>query len=236
MANITFKQLTKADVEDPITNLSLQVFHQDFFIFLGDANSGKATALRCLQGVIEPDRGQIFIDERDVTTLAPKERHIRTVAGFPLFPNKSVYNNLAFAFTGRSISEAEIKSQVIALAQKLGIETVLKQYPAELTVAQRRKVTIGRLILRKPVAFLFDVDGPIELMQARTSLDKAVENLIDWHRMSELTFISSTENSKYAIMLATRIAVLKDGVLQQVGTPQELINNPANNFVAELLQ
>lgn len=230
MANIVFEHVTGYSDGVTIQDFNLEIRHQDFFVLLGRSESGAKTVLRCLQGLVEVSAGRILIDGQNATDWPPKKRNIKTVgAHFALYSKLNVYDNLAFDLKVLSLPEADIAQQVNEISTKLGLESVLSDYPDQLTKLQRRDLSIGRIMLQKPTAFLFDLDLLLKLTP------EMLENLKYWHHISGLTFITSTVDSKNAFMLGTRIAILKDGILQQVDIPENLILHPANDFVSEFI-
>ena len=199
-------------------------------MLVGPSGSGKCTALRLLAGLEEIDGGQILIGDRVVNRVAPKDRDIAMVfQSYALYPHMSVYDNMAFGLKLRKMPKEEIKRRVNEAAAILGIEGLLNRKPRALSGGQRQRVALGRAIVRDPAVFLFD--EPLSNLDAKLRVQTRAE-ISKLHQRLGTTFIYVTHDQVEAMTMATRIAVLNFGELQQVGSPQELYNNPRNLFVA----
>jgi multiple sugar transport system ATP-binding protein len=186
--------------------------------------------LRIVAGLEEPTAGQVVIGGRDVTQVPPADRDIAMVfQSYALYPHMSVFENLAFALRIRRISEAEIRQRVADVATSLGLDPYLDRRPRALSGGQRQRVAIGRAVVREPKVFLFD--EPLSNLDAKLRMDMRRE-IARVHEASKTTTLYVTHDQVEAMTLADRIVVLKDGVVQQVGSPEDIYQRPANRFVA----
>ncbi len=231
MASVEYEHVSKKFGDfTALNDLNIKVEDQEFLVLVGPSGCGKTTALRCLAGLEEVTQGQVKIDGQVVNDLAPKDRDIAMVfQSYALYPHMSVYDNMAFGLKLRKVPKAEIKSRVEQAAQSLGIEGLLKRKPRELSGGQRQRVALGRAIVREPKVFLFD--EPLSNLDAKLRVQTRAEISTLHHRI-QTTFIYVTHDQIEAMTMATRIAVVNKGVLQQLDTPQNLYNHPANQFVA----
>jgi len=231
MAGVNYNQVSKkfGDVV-AVNNLSLDIEDKEFMVFVGPSGCGKTTALRCLAGLEEVTDGEIHIGERVVNDVAPKDRDIAMVfQSYALYPHMSVYDNMAFGLKLRKTPKDEITRRVKEAATILGIESLLDRKPKQLSGGQRQRVALGRAIVREPAVFL--LDEPLSNLDAKLRVQTRAE-LIKLHQRLGTTFIYVTHDQLEAMTMATRIAVLRDGLLQQVDTPQHLYDRPTNIFVA----
>ncbi|MEA5512293.1 ABC transporter ATP-binding protein [Crocosphaera sp. UHCC 0190] len=231
MANVTFEQVTKR-FEDyvAVNNLNLEIEDGEFLVFVGPSGCGKTTSLRLLAGLESITQGQISIGDRRVNELSPKDRDIAMVfQSYALYPHMSVFENMAFSLQLQGKSSIEIKQRVHGAAQQLGIEKLLNRKPKELSGGQRQRVAVGRAIVRKPAVFL--MDEPLSNLDAKLRV-QARKEISKLHTDLKTTFIYVTHDQVEAMTMGDRIAVMKDGILQQVDTPSNLYNNPTNMFVA----
>jgi len=231
MANVTFKNVVKkfGDVI-AINNLNITIDDKEFLVLVGPSGCGKTTALRCLAGLEEITSGQILINDQVVNDVPPKDRDIAMVfQSYALYPHMSVFDNMAFGLKLRKMPKAEIKQRVNQAAKILEIEKLLDRKPRELSGGQKQRVALGRAIVREPKVFLFD--EPLSNLDAklRVATRKEISKL---HKRLESTFIYVTHDQVEAMTMGTRIAVINNGVLQQIDTPQKLYDEPANQFVA----
>ncbi|MBI2912377.1 MAG: sn-glycerol-3-phosphate ABC transporter ATP-binding protein UgpC [Chloroflexi bacterium] len=231
MAGVTFDHVTKLfNGVAAVKDFDLQIEDKEFLVLVGPSGCGKSTTLRLLAGLEEITEGEIYIGERLVNNIAAKDRDIAMVfQSYALYPHMSVFDNLAFGLTLRKLPKEEVRHRVREAAQILGIQELLKRKPRELSGGQRQRVALGRAIVREPAVFLFD--EPLSNLDAKLRVQTRAE-LSKLHERLGTTFIYVTHDQVEAMTMATRIAVMKDGVLQQVGTPQELYERPANVFVA----
>jgi multiple sugar transport system ATP-binding protein len=231
MASVTYQNVWKKFGEVvALQDLSIAVEDKEFLVLVGPSGCGKTTALRCLAGLEEVTEGEVLIADQVVNDIAPKDRDIAMVfQSYALYPHMSVYDNMAFGLKLRKVHKDEIKKRVEEAAEILGIESLLNRKPKELSGGQRQRVAVGRAIVREPKVFLFDeplsnLDAKLRV-QTRTQISKL-------HQRLQTTFIYVTHDQTEAMTMATRIAVLNKGVLQQMDTPQQLYDFPANLFVA----
>jgi multiple sugar transport system ATP-binding protein len=230
MAAIELKGLTKRFGETvAVRELSLSVADGEFLVLVGPSGCGKTTVLRILAGLEEPDSGDILIGDRLVNDVAPKDRDIAMVfQSYALYPHMTAFDNIAFGLKVRRTPKDEVKRRVEEAAEMLGVGHLLSRRPKELSGGERQRVALGRAIVRQPRAFL--MDEPLSNLDAKLRLETRAE-LIRLHSKLCVTTFYVTHDQAEAMTMAQRIAVMKDGVLQQVGTPQEVYDNPANTFV-----
>ena len=229
MAQVVFDHVTKKfGGEVALNDFNIEIRDREFLVLVGPSGSGKSTALRLLAGVENISEGNVYIGEHLVNKLASKDRDIATVfESDTLLPRKSLYDNIAVGLG--KISKAEGRRRVIEAAQILGIEDLLDLRPGQLSGGQPLRVALGRAIVHKPAVFLFD--EPLADLDAKLRAQTRSE-IIKLHRRLGTTFIYVTQDQVEAMAMASRMAVMRDGVLQQLGTPQELYARPDNTFVA----
>jgi multiple sugar transport system ATP-binding protein len=231
MATVTFDHVTKAfgDVV-AVRDLTLQVRDEEFLVLVGPSGCGKTTALRILAGLEEQTSGDIFIGERRVNDVAPKDRDIAMVfQNYALYPHMSVYDNIAFGLKLRGMPKAEIDRRVTDTAEMLAIGQLLKRKPKELSGGQRQRVAVGRAIAREPAVFL--MDEPLSNLDAKLRIQTRAM-LQKLHQRLRRTTIYVTHDQVEAMTMGDRIAVMNEGVLQQLDTPENLHEHPVNIFVA----
>jgi multiple sugar transport system ATP-binding protein len=231
MASVSFQNVVKkyGDVL-AVNDLNIQVEDKEFLVLVGPSGCGKTTALRSLAGLEEITGGQILIGDRVVNDVAPKDRDIAMVfQSYALYPHLSVYDNMAFGLKLRKTPKEEIKRRVDEAAEVLGIGELLQRKPRQLSGGQRQRVAVGRAIVREPKVFLFD--EPLSNLDAKLRVQMRAE-ISKLHQRLQTTFIYVTHDQIEAMTMATRIAVINKGVLQQLDTPQTLYDRPANLFVA----
>ncbi len=231
MASVTYDHVTKKFGEvTAINDLNIHVNDKEFLVLVGPSGCGKSTALRMLAGLEEITNGQILIGDRVVNDVAPKDRDIAMVfQSYALYPHMSVYDNMAFGLKLRRMPKNEIDARVKKAADILGIGQLLNRKPKQLSGGQRQRVAVGRAIVRNPSVFLFD--EPLSNLDAKLRVQTRSE-ISKLHQQLGTTFIYVTHDQVEAMTMATRIAVLKDGILQQIDTPQKLYDDPDNVFVA----
>jgi multiple sugar transport system ATP-binding protein len=213
-----------------IPDLDLSVPAGQMAVLVGPSGCGKSTTLRMVAGLEEPTAGKIAIGGRDVTNLPPAERDIAMVfQSYALYPHMTVFENMAFGLRIQHLPEAEIRKRVGAVAESLGLEAYLERRPKALSGGQRQRVAIGRAVVRQPKVFLFD--EPLSNLDAKLRGDMRRE-IARIHRQSKTTSMYVTHDQIEAMTLADMIVVLKDGVIQQIGSPVEIYEKPANRFVA----
>ncbi len=231
MASVTYDHATKrfGDVI-AVNNLNLDVADKEFLVLVGPSGCGKSTGLRMLAGLEEITEGEIRIGDRVVNDVPPKDRDIAMVfQSYALYPHMSVYDNMAFGLKLRRVSKDAIDKKVKEAADILGIGQLLDRKPKQLSGGQRQRVAVGRAIVRSPKVFLFD--EPLSNLDAKLRVQTRAE-ISKLHQRLGTTFIYVTHDQVEAMTMASRIAVLKDGLLQQLDTPQNLYDEPANLFVA----
>ncbi|MEY2846721.1 MAG: hypothetical protein RL076_2267 [Chloroflexota bacterium] len=231
MAGIKFDHVWKRFGDfSALKDLDITINDQEFLVLVGPSGCGKTTALRCLAGLEEITEGHIYIGDRDVTDVPPKDRDIAMVfQSYALYPHMSVYDNMAFGLKLRKTPKAEIDRRVKESAEMLAIGHLLDRKPKALSGGQRQRVALGRAIVRNPAVFL--MDEPLSNLDAKLRVQTRAE-ISKLHQRLKTTFIYVTHDQTEAMTMGTRIAVMKDGVLQQLDTPQNLYDTPANMFVA----
>jgi multiple sugar transport system ATP-binding protein len=213
-----------------VNDMDVQVADKEFLVLVGPSGCGKTTALRLLAGLEEISDGEIKIGDRVVNDVAPKDRDIAMVfQSYALYPHLSVYDNMAFGLKLRKFSKDEIKRRVGEAADILGIQDLLDRKPRQLSGGQRQRVAVGRAIVREPKVFLFD--EPLSNLDAKLRVAMRAE-INKLHQRLQTTFIYVTHDQVEAMTMATRIAVINKGILQQVDSPQSLYDHPNNLFVA----
>ena len=214
-------------------DLNLEIADGEFLVLVGPSGSGKSTVLRMIAGLEKPTGGTITIGDRDVTRLPPQERDVAMVfQSYALYPHMSVRENMAFGLKLRKQPADTVTRRVDAVADSLGLRAMLDRKPAQLSGGQRQRVALGRAIVREPKAFLFD--EPLSNLDAQLRVETRAE-LARLHRKLGATMVYVTHDQVEAMTLGTRVAVLKDGVLQQVAPPMELYRRPRNQFVASFI-
>jgi lactose/L-arabinose transport system ATP-binding protein len=217
-------------VHSAVRGVSFEAEAGEFIVFVGPSGCGKSTLLRIIAGLEELSEGSIFIDGRDVTHVAPAERQVSMVfQSYALYPHMTVFQNMAFGLEMVNTSKAEIERRVRDTARILQIENLLERKPKQLSGGQRQRVAIGRAIVRSPKLFLFD--EPLSNLDADLRTQMRVE-IAKLHRDLGVTMVYVTHDQIEAMTLADRIVVLNDGLIEQVGSPSDLYDSPANIFVA----
>jgi multiple sugar transport system ATP-binding protein len=232
MATVTFDHLYKRYGEEVIAvnDLNLEVGDGEFICLVGPSGCGKTTALRCVAGLEEISDGRLLIGDRVVNNVAPKDRDIAMVfQSYALYPHMSVYDNLAFGLKLRKTKKEDIDRRVKEGAEILGLERYLDRKPKALSGGQRQRVALGRAIVREPSVFL--MDEPLSNLDAKLRVQTRAE-IARLHQKLGTTTIYVTHDQVEAMTMGDRIAVMRDGILQQVGTPQDLYDHPVNVFVA----
>ncbi|MBQ8782978.1 MAG: sn-glycerol-3-phosphate ABC transporter ATP-binding protein UgpC [Clostridia bacterium] len=232
MAGISLKNISKvySDGTVAVNDLNLEIENKEFIILVGPSGCGKSTTLRMIAGLEDVTDGELKIGERVVNNIAPKDRNIAMVfQSYALYPHMSVYKNMAFGLELRKVPKDEIERRVTEAARILDIEHLLKRKPKALSGGQRQRVALGRAMVRSPDVFL--LDEPLSNLDAklRTAMRAEITKL---HRRLETTFVYVTHDQTEAMTMADRIVVMKDGIVQQVDTPQNLYKSPVNKFVA----
>jgi len=232
MSRVVLKDLTKryAGGNLAVDRLNLEVADGEFVCLVGPSGCGKTTALRMIAGLEDISSGQVLIGEKVVNLLPPRDRDIALVfQSYALYPHMSVYDNMAFGLQLRKTPKPQIQTAVHEAARILDLEKFLDRKPGQLSGGQRQRVALGRAIVREPAAFL--MDEPLSNLDAKLRVQTRAE-IARLHQRLEATMIYVTHDQVEAMTMADRIAVISEGVLQQVGTPKELYEKPSNRFVA----
>jgi multiple sugar transport system ATP-binding protein len=216
-----------------LEEFNLEVEPGEFLVLLGASGSGKTTALRILSGLEAPSAGQVYIGEQNVTEVLPKYRDISMVfQSYALYPHKTVAENIGFPLKVKKLPKAEMEAAILDAAKQVQLETLLERYPRELSGGQRQRVALARAIIRRPSVFL--MDEPLSNLDAKLRGHMRAE-LKHMQATLGITTIYVTHDQIEAMTLAHRVAVLEKGVLQQLASPSEIYNNPANLFVAQFI-
>ena len=216
-----------------VENFNLDVADGEFIVFVGPSGCGKSTTLRMIAGLEDITEGELIIDEKIVNDMAPKDRDIAMVfQNYALYPHMSVFDNMAFGLKLRKYPKQEIKKRVNEAAEILGLTELLDRKPADMSGGQRQRVAMGRAIVRDAKVFL--MDEPLSNLDAKLRVQMRAE-IAKIHQRIGATTIYVTHDQTEAMTLADRIVIMKDGKIQQIGTPQDLYNTPANLFVASFI-
>jgi multiple sugar transport system ATP-binding protein len=232
MASVRLERVRKVYPNGHVAahGLDLEILDGEFMVLVGPSGCGKSTALRMVAGLETPTGGKIFIGDREVTGLPPQERDIAMVfQTYALYPHMTVRENLAFGLRMRGAGQEVIDRRVQEASRALALESVLGRKPAQLSGGQRQRVALGRAIVREPKVFLFD--EPLSNLDAKLRVETRAE-LARLHRRLGATVVYVTHDQEEAMTLGGRVAVMRDGLLQQVAPPMELYRRPANQFVA----
>ncbi|MBQ8741741.1 MAG: sn-glycerol-3-phosphate ABC transporter ATP-binding protein UgpC [Clostridia bacterium] len=232
MASISFRHLYKKypGGVTAVSDFTLEVKDKEFLIFVGPSGCGKTTTLRMIAGLEEITEGELYIGDRLVNDIAPKDRDIAMVfQNYALYPHMTVFENMAFGLRLRKTPKEEIKRKVEEAARILDITHLLDRRPKQLSGGQKQRVALGRAIVRSPKVFL--LDEPLSNLDAKLRAAMRTE-LTKLHKRLGTTFVYVTHDQVEAMTMATRIVVMKDGIIQQVDTPQNLYDFPVNMFVA----
>jgi multiple sugar transport system ATP-binding protein len=231
MATVTFEHVTKkyGDVL-AVNDLNLEIGDGEFMVLVGPSGCGKTTSLRMIAGLEEISAGTLRIGDRVVNDVPPKDRDIAMVfQSYALYPHMTVRDNLAFGLKLRKVPKADIEKRVNEAAGILSLEKLLDRKPKELSGGQRQRVALGRAIVREPAVFL--MDEPLSNLDAKLRVQTRAE-IARLHQRLKTTIVYVTHDQVEAMTMGSRIAVMSDGLLQQVGTPQQLYDHPINRFVA----
>ena len=234
MAQVVFEHVSKVfDGVTAVNDLDLNILDGEFLVLVGPSGCGKSTALRCLAGLEEISSGRILIGERDVTYLDPKDRDIAMVfQNYALYPHMSVRDNMAFGLKLRHMNKEDIGRRVNDAAEILGITPLLDRKPRALSGGQRQRVALGRAIVREPQCFL--MDEPLSNLDAKLRVQTRAE-ISKMQKRLGTTTVYVTHDQVEAMTMGDRIAVMSVGLLQQLDTPQNLYDSPANRFVATFI-
>ena len=234
MAGVTLDHITKKYGEvTAVNDLNIQIRDQEFMVLVGPSGCGKSTALRMIAGLEEITSGDLYIGDRRVNDVAPKDRDIAMVfQSYALYPHMTARENLEFGLRMRGVPRDEMRRRVDDAAQILGIAHLLDRRPKDLSGGQRQRVAVGRAIVRKPAVFLFD--EPLSNLDAKLRVQMRAE-ITRLQQALGTTSVYVTHDQVEAMTMGHRITVLRDGKVQQVGTPGEVYDHPANVFVAQFI-
>jgi multiple sugar transport system ATP-binding protein len=218
---------------DAVDDVSLDIEHHDFMILLGPSGCGKSTLLRMVAGLEQPTSGDVYISDRRVNDILPKHRDVAMVfQSYALYPHKTVAANIEFPLKVRGVAKAQRAAEGRAAAATLGLDQLLNRKPGQLSGGQRQRVALARAIIRKPAVFC--MDEPLSNLDAKLRSETRAE-LVDLHRRIDSTFLYVTHDQIEAMTMGTRVAVMSEGRLQQIGTPQEVYARPQTVFVAQFI-
>jgi multiple sugar transport system ATP-binding protein len=232
VASVSLQGITKvfAGGVNAVSDFTLEIEDKEFIVLVGPSGCGKSTTLRMVAGLEEISDGQLYIGDKLVNDVAPKDRDIAMVfQNYALYPHMTVYDNMAFGLKLRKVPKAEIDQRVKEAARILDIEHLLNRKPKALSGGQRQRVALGRAIVREPKVFL--MDEPLSNLDAKLRVQMRTE-ITKLHQKLQTTFIYVTHDQTEAMTMGSRIVVMKDGFIQQVETPQNLYDYPDNLFVA----
>lgn len=235
MASVSLRNISKFYQGDvpAVKDFNLEIADKEFIIIVGPSGCGKSTLLRMIAGIESISSGELFIGEKPMQNVPAKDRNISMVfQTYALFPHLNVFENIAFGLRARKTPKQEIKKLVEEAANTLGITHLLKRKPKQLSGGERQRVAMGRAIVRNPSIFL--MDEPLSNLDAKLRIQMRAE-LSLLHKRLQNTFIFVTHDQTEAMTLCDRMVVMKDGVIQQVGTPKEIYTHPANQFVASFI-
>lgn len=235
MADIRFEHISKVYPGgiEAVKDFSLDILDQEFLVIVGPSGSGKSTVLRMTAGLEEITKGNLYLGGKKINEVPPKDRDLAMVfQHYALYPHMTVYGNMAFSLKLQKRPKAEIDKRVQWAAEVLGLTGKLERKPGELSGGERQRVALGRAIVRHPQAFLFD--EPLSNLDANLR-DQMRNEIKMLHQQLKTTSIYVTHDQVEAMTLATRLVVMKEGKIQQVGTPQEVYQYPANKFVGEFI-
>lgn len=222
-----YKRFNKVEV---VHDINLDVKDKEFLVLVGPSGCGKSTCLRMVAGLESVSEGEIYIGDKLVNDVAPQQRDIAMVfQNYALYPHMTVFDNMAFGLKLHHVPKDEIKKRVEQVAEVLGLEALPKRKPKALSGGQRQRVALGRAIVREPQVFL--MDEPLSNLDAKLRVETRA-NLIRLYQRLQTTVIYVTHDQTEAMTMGTRIAVLNAGIIQQIGSPQELYDHPSNRFVA----
>lgn len=232
MANLSLRSINKCygNGYHAVEDVNLEIGDKEFVVLVGPSGCGKSTTLRMIAGLEEISSGELYIGDKLVNDVDPKDRDIAMVfQNYALYPHMSVYDNMVFALKLRKVDKKEIDKRVNEAAKVLGLENLLNRKPKELSGGQRQRVALGRAMVREPKVFL--MDEPLSNLDAKLRVAMRTE-ISKLHKKLNTTFIYVTHDQTEAMTMGTKIVVMKDGVVQQVADPMTIYEKPANMFVA----
>ncbi|HYQ53456.1 MAG TPA: sn-glycerol-3-phosphate ABC transporter ATP-binding protein UgpC [Pseudomonas sp.] len=236
MATLEIRNVNKtygSGLPDTLKDIQLSIKDGEFLILVGPSGCGKSTLMNCIAGLEQITGGAILIDEQDVSGMSPKDRDIAMVfQSYALYPTMSVRENIEFGLKIRKMPQAAIDEEVARVAKLLQIEHLLARRPAQLSGGQQQRVAMGRALARRPKIYLFD--EPLSNLDAKLRVEMRTEMKL-MHQRLKTTTVYVTHDQIEAMTLGDKVAVMKDGIIQQFGTPQQIYNDPANQFVASFI-
>ena len=236
MATLELRNVNKtygSGLPDTLKDIQLSIRDGEFLILVGPSGCGKSTLMNCIAGLEQITGGAILIDEQDVSGMSPKDRDIAMVfQSYALYPTMSVRENIEFGLKIRKMPQAAIDEEVARVAKLLQIEHLLARKPAQLSGGQQQRVAMGRALARRPKIYLFD--EPLSNLDAKLRVEMRTEMKL-MHQRLKTTTVYVTHDQIEAMTLGDKVAVMKDGIIQQFGTPQQIYNDPANQFVASFI-
>ncbi|MFK0095750.1 ABC transporter ATP-binding protein [Pseudomonas sp. NPDC090592] len=236
MATLELRNVNKtygSGLPDTLKDIQLSIKDGEFLILVGPSGCGKSTLMNCIAGLEQITGGAILIDEQDVSGMSPKDRDIAMVfQSYALYPTMSVRENIEFGLKIRKLPQAAIDEEVARVARLLQIEHLLARKPAQLSGGQQQRVAMGRALARRPKIYLFD--EPLSNLDAKLRVEMRTEMKL-MHQRLKTTTVYVTHDQIEAMTLGDKVAVMKDGIIQQFGTPQQIYNDPANQFVASFI-
>ncbi|HEK1008982.1 TPA: sn-glycerol-3-phosphate ABC transporter ATP-binding protein UgpC [Pseudomonas putida] len=236
MATLEIRNVNKtygSGLPDTLKDIQLSIKDGEFLILVGPSGCGKSTLMNCIAGLEQITGGAILIDEQDVSGMSPKDRDIAMVfQSYALYPTMSVRENIEFGLKIRKMPQAAIDEEVARVAKLLQIEHLLARKPAQLSGGQQQRVAMGRALARRPKIYLFD--EPLSNLDAKLRVEMRTEMKL-MHQRLKTTTVYVTHDQIEAMTLGDKVAVMKDGIIQQFGTPQQIYNDPANQFVASFI-
>ncbi|MFI8744357.1 ABC transporter ATP-binding protein [Pseudomonas sp. NPDC077186] len=236
MATLELRNVNKSygsGLADTLKNIELAIDSGEFLILVGPSGCGKSTLMNCIAGLEDISGGAILVDGADISGMSPKDRDIAMVfQSYALYPTMTVKDNIAFGLKMRKLPPAEIEAEVARVAKLLQIEHLLTRKPGQLSGGQQQRVAMGRALARRPKIYLFD--EPLSNLDAKLRVEMRTEIKL-MHQRLKTTTVYVTHDQIEAMTLGDKVAVMKDGIIQQFGTPQEIYNDPANQFVASFI-
>lgn len=236
MATLELRNVNKtygSGLPDTLKDIQLSIQDGEFLILVGPSGCGKSTLMNCIAGLEQITGGAILIDQQDVSGMSPKDRDIAMVfQSYALYPTMSVRENIEFGLKIRKLPQAAIDEEVARVAKLLQIEHLLTRKPAQLSGGQQQRVAMGRALARRPKIYLFD--EPLSNLDAKLRVEMRTEMKL-MHQRLKTTTVYVTHDQIEAMTLGDKVAVMKDGIIQQFGTPQQIYNDPANQFVASFI-
>jgi multiple sugar transport system ATP-binding protein len=236
MATLELRNVNKSygsGLVDTLKNIEISIDSGEFLILVGPSGCGKSTLMNCIAGLEDISGGAILVDDQDISGMSPKDRDIAMVfQSYALYPTMTVHGNIAFGLKMRKMAPAEIEAEVARVAKLLQIEHLLGRKPGQLSGGQQQRVAMGRALARRPKIYLFD--EPLSNLDAKLRVEMRTEIKL-MHQRLKTTTVYVTHDQIEAMTLGDKVAVMKDGIIQQFGTPKQIYNDPANLFVASFI-